>query len=129
VSSLAHLGRGWRFPVAVDPLARGLALTDGPEKVRQSLRIILDTAPGERIMRPGFGCGLRRYLGQPNSVAVRALIRHDVERAVAACEPRVTVTAVDVSPGDDPALVTITVSYQHVRTGSPDNLVFPFSLV
>jgi phage baseplate assembly protein W len=128
VSALAHLGRGWRFPVAVDPLANGLLLADGPEKVRQSLWIILDTEPGERIMRPAFGCGLRRYLGQPNSVAVRALIRHDVERAVAAHEPRVTLKGVDVAPGEDPSLVTITVSYVHVRTGRPDNLVFPFWL-
>src|SRR5689334_11641023 len=86
MSSLALLGRGWRFPVAVDPAARVLTYADGPEKVRQALWIILDTEPGERIMRPTFGCGLRRYLGTPNTVAVRALIRRDVERAVAAFE-------------------------------------------
>jgi phage baseplate assembly protein W len=125
---MSALGSGWRFPVDVDPAGHGLAYTAGPEKVRQSLWIILDTEPGERIMRPAFGCGLRRYLGRPNTVAVRALIRHDVERAIAACEPRVALRGVDVAPGEDPSLVTITVSYVHVRTNRPDNLVFPFSL-
>jgi phage baseplate assembly protein W len=80
-------------------------------------------------MRPTFGCGLRRYLGQPNTVAVRALIRHDVEGALAAWEPRIQVSSVDVAPGDDPARVDIAIAYVHLRTNRPDNLVYPFSLV
>ena len=129
MSSLAHLGRGWRFPVQIDAGAARLLYADGPEKVRESIWIVLDTEPGERIMRPTFGCGLRRYLGEPNTVAVRALIRHDVERALAAWEPRVQVTSIDVRPGVDPALVEIAIAYVHVRTSRPDNLVYPFSLV
>ena len=129
MSALAQLGRGWSFPVQVDAELRKLLYVDGPEKVRESIWIILDTEPGERIMRPTFGCGLRRYLGQPNTVAVRALIRHDVEGALAAWEPRIQVTSVDVTPGDDPALVEIAIAYVHLRTSRPDNLVYPFSLV
>jgi uncharacterized protein len=128
VSSLAHLGRGWRFPVHVDPDARRLRYVEGPDRVRESIWIILETEPGERIMRPTFGCGLRRYLGEPNTVAVRALIRLDVESALAAWEPRIQVTSVDVRPGADPALVEIAIAYVHVRTRRPDNLVYPFSL-
>lgn len=129
MSALAQLGRGWSFPVQVDGERRRLLYVDGPEKVRESIWIILDTEPGERIMRPTFGCGLRRYLGEPNTVAVRALIRHDVEGALSTWEPRIQVSGVDVSPGDDPSLVEIAISYVHVRTGRPDNLVYPFSLV
>ena len=80
-------------------------------------------------MRPTFGCGLRRFLMQPNTVATRALIQHDVELALATWEPRIQVSAVDVSPGDDPALVYIQVAYLHVRDGRPGNLVYPFYLV
>ena len=126
--SLSLLGRGWHFPVQVDATARGLAYAEGPEKVRESIWIVLDTEPGERIMRPTFGCGLRRYLGEPNTVAVRALIRHDVEQALALWEPRIVLSSVDVTPGDDPSLVEITIAYVHVRTNRPDNLVYPFSL-
>jgi phage baseplate assembly protein W len=129
MSSMAQLGRGWRFPVQVDTTASGLTYAEGPEKVREAIWIVLDTEPGERIMRPTFGCGLRRYLGEPNTVAVRALIRHDVESALAAWEPRIQVTAVDALPGVDPALVEIAIAYIHVRTSRPDNLVYPFSLV
>jgi phage baseplate assembly protein W len=129
MSALAHLGRGWRFPVQIDPAAHGLEYEAGPEKVRESIWIILDTDPGERIMRPTFGCGLRRYLGEPNTVAVRALIKHDVDSALAAWEPRIQVTSIDVIPGSDPSLVEIAIAYVHVRTNRPDNIVYPFSLV
>lgn len=128
MSSLAFIGNGWAFPVRVDSDVHGLRYVDGPEKVRESIWIILDTEPGERIMRPTFGCGLRRYLGEPNTVAVRALVKHDVEQALTAWEPRIAVSSVDVTPGDDPSLVEISVSYVHVRTSRPDNLVYPFFL-
>jgi phage baseplate assembly protein W len=126
MTSLAYLGRGWTFPVEPEPAA--LTYTAGPEKVRQSITIILDTEPGERIMRPTFGCGLRRYLMQPNTVATRALIQHDVEQGLAAFEPRIQLTSVSVDPGDDPALVYIRIAYIHVRDGRAGNLVFPFYL-
>ena len=54
----------------------------GAEKVRQSIWIILDTEPGERIMRPTFGCGLRRYLMKPNTTSTRALIQREVTSAL-----------------------------------------------
>jgi phage baseplate assembly protein W len=128
VSALAYLGRGWSFPVAIDPATDGLTYLGGPDKVRESIWIILETEPGERVMRPTFGCGLRRYLAEPNTVPVRALIQHDVEAALATWEPRIRVSGVTVTPGDDPSLVEIAIDYLHVRTGRRDNLVYPFSL-
>jgi hypothetical protein len=79
-------------------------------------------------MRPSFGCGLRRYLMRPNNTATRTLIQRDVERALAAFEPRISLTRVDVEPGEDPALVLIHIQYVHLRTGRRDNLVYPFYL-
>jgi phage baseplate assembly protein W len=120
------LGRGWRFPLLPDKGA--LRYGDGAEHVVQSIRLILETEPGERLMRPSFGCGLRRYLMKPNTTATRALIRGDVELALATWEPRIELRRVDVLPGDDPALVEIHVAYIHVRDGRPGNLVYPFYL-
>ena len=56
------LGRGWAFPLRPDPRTGGLEYREGADKVKQSIYLILDTEPGERVMRPTFGCGLRRYL-------------------------------------------------------------------
>ena len=124
----AYLGRGWSFPVRPDPRAGAIDYESGPEKVRQSIRLILDTEPGERIMRPAFGCGLRRYISRPNTVATRALIRRDVELALATWEPRIKAGDISVDPGEDPALVLISIAYVHVRDGRRDNLVYPFYL-
>jgi uncharacterized protein len=122
------LGTGWKFPVAPDPQSGGLEYLGGPDKVRQSILLILDTEPGERVMRPTFGCGLRRYLMKPNTPATRALIQSDVQTALAAFEPRINVRAVSVDPGDDPSLVLIQIAYTHVSDQRSDNLVYPFYL-
>ncbi|HZF28862.1 MAG TPA: GPW/gp25 family protein [Gammaproteobacteria bacterium] len=132
MSTKARLGRGWDARLAPQRAAPdgggSLAYADGPEKVRQSMLIILDTEPGERVMRPTFGCGLRRYLMKPNTTATRALIQHDVERALSTWEPRITLERITVDPGDDAAMVLIQVAYVHERTGRKDNLVYPFYL-
>lgn len=128
MSTLTILGRGWTFPVCPDDRAGSLEYLGGPEKVRQSIEIILDTEPGERIMRPSFGCGLRRYLMKPNTTATRALIQREVGIALRAWEPRIEVQSVEVTPGDDPSLVLIEISYIHKRNGRQGNLVYPFYL-
>lgn len=128
MSTLRHLGKGWAFPVVPDPGTGALLYQAGTDKVAESIRIILETEPGERIMRPSFGCGLRRYLMQPNTVATRALIKRDVESALRSFEGRIAVTNVDVAPGEDPALVIISISYAHVRDRRPGSFVYPFYL-
>jgi phage baseplate assembly protein W len=122
------LGRGWIFPIVPESRTGRLTFVSGPDKVRQSIGIILDTEPGERIMRPSFGCGLGRYLMKPNTPATRALIKNDVELALSAFEPRIKIQYVTVDPGDDPALVLIQISYIHIRDGRRENLVYPFYL-
>jgi len=128
MTQLSFLGRGWSFPVGPDRRSQGLEYIDGPEKVRQSIQIILETVPGERIMRPAFGCGLRRYLMTPNTTATRALIQRDVQSALKAWEPRIDVRSVEVTPGEDPALVLIEIFYAHKRDGKQGNFVYPFYL-
>lgn len=123
-----RLGRGWPFPVVPAREDRGLPYVAGADKVRQSIWTILQTEPGERIMRPDFGCGLAAYLMKPNTSATRALMRRDILRALAAWEPRIRVEEVAVEPGADPALVVVTVRYAHLRDGRADNLVFQFAL-
>ena len=115
------------MPLAPDTAGR-MTVAAGPEKVRQSIFIILDTEPGERVMLPEFGCGLRRYLMQPNNSATRTQIERDVEDALRRWEPRIDVSQVDVTPDDDPSLVLIEVQYAHVFTGRRDSFVYPFYL-
>jgi phage baseplate assembly protein W len=114
----SRLGTGWDFPPT--PSVRGtLDYLSGAALVRQSIRLILATEPGERIMRPDFGCGLRRFLMAPNTPGTRAAIGRAVQAALLRWESRIVVRGIDVSAADDPSIVWVTVSYTHVRDGSP----------
>ena len=122
-SGADRLGTGWDLPLAPDPARGALGYRSGPEKVRQAILVILLTEPGERVMRPDFGCGLRRYLMEPNTVAVRASIQRAVATAIDVWEPRVRVLGVDVVPGDDPAVAAISIRYEHRRDASTGVIV------
>lgn len=122
-----RLGQGLGQPIAPDEAGR-LPLVSGPEKVRQAIFTILDTEPGERVMRPDFGCGLRRYLMQPNNPATRAGIARDITVSLTRWEPRIKVSDVLVTPTDDRAMVLIEIRYAHVLDGRQDILVYPFYL-
>ena len=122
------LGTGWAFPVRPDVVRGAVAYRGGAEKVREAILVILRTEPGERVMRPTFGCGLRRFLAEPNTVATRARIERDVTRAIEAWEPRVRLRQVTATAGDDPSLVLLTIRYEHTRDASEGLLVYPFYL-
>jgi phage baseplate assembly protein W len=121
-----RLGRGLGQPVA--PAGGRLALAQGPEKVRQAIFTLLDTDPGERVMRPDFGCGLRRWLMQPNNPATRAAIQREITHSLGRWEPRIKVLDVTVAPTDDRAMVLIEIRYAHVLDARQDVLVYPFYL-
>ena len=126
-SARAVFGSGLSVPLT--PRDDGsLPRADGPEKVRQAIAILLDTEPGERVMRPTYGCGLRRFLMQPNTSATRAAMQREIQSTLRTWEPRIETERVDVLPGDDPSMVLVQIDYRHLRDGRRDNLVVPFYL-
>lgn len=122
------LGSGWRFPVRPGSGGR-LSLLGGEEKIRQSIEIILSTAPGERQMRPDFGCGIHDLVFQPNTAAVRGVVQQRVQAALISCEPRIDVVdvRVETSPAD-PGLLLIAIDYRTRSHNAFYNLVYPFYL-
>ena len=120
VTGADPLGTGWTFPPEPGAATGALEWRSGAALVRQSILLILDTEPGERVMRPDFGCGLRRYLMEPNTPATRAAIAREIEAALRAWEPRIVVGTVDVTPTDDPSTVLVSISYTLTRDQSVD---------
>jgi phage baseplate assembly protein W len=122
------LGTGWGFPpqFGSDGVLR---MAHAEQDVRESLRIILATTPGERVMHPTFGCGLNALVFEMVSETLRTRIRDLVTRAVRQFEPRVEVSLVAVhTDAADPALLNIELAYCIRATNTPANLVFPFYL-
>lgn len=122
-----RLGRGWGFPPS-PTLTGAIEWKTGADLVRQSVLLILQTEPGERVMRPDFGCGLRRFLMEPNTPGTRAVIATEIEASLNRWEPHIDLTGVDVETTDDEATVLVSVSYMHVRDRSTVSLTVPFIL-
>jgi phage baseplate assembly protein W len=91
------VGSGWSFPPRIDPQG-GLALTNDRSELVQAIFIILSTSPGQRVMRPTFGCRLHELVFAPNNSHTAAQARRFVEEALGMWEPRVNVLQVDVNP-------------------------------
>ncbi|MBO0792917.1 MAG: GPW/gp25 family protein [Ktedonobacteraceae bacterium] len=109
-------GRGIGFPPRIGPDGR-IAWSEGEDNVREAIRIILLTDPGERLMLPDFGGNLGRFLFEPNTVTTRHLISERINRALTQWEPRILVESVDVEPDpDDPQAAIATIIYKLVTT-------------
>ena len=123
----AFLGRGWAFAVAAD--ARGaIAMAEYEEDIREAILIILGTDPGERVMRPDFGAGLRALVFEPTNTNTMALAKHRVEQALVLWEPRIDSIGVEVSAQPARGFLEIDIRYRVRRTNTFYNLVYPFYL-
>jgi phage baseplate assembly protein W len=109
-------GQGLSFAPRVGADGR-LAWSEGEDNVREAIRIILLTEPGERLMRGEFGCGLRGFLFEPNTVTTRTLIRERITNSIKRWEPRVSVEDVSVeTDAEDQRLVSVQISFRLVAT-------------
>jgi phage baseplate assembly protein W len=120
------LGKGWKFPIAAKD--GKIAIAEYEESIRDSIRLILSTAKGERVMRPDFGCGIHDMVFAVNNAGTRGRIEIDVREALLKWEPRITLDRLEVGEGDRGELVLIQIEYRVRTTNSRFNLVYPFYL-
>jgi uncharacterized protein len=125
-SSRDFLGAGLKFPLQVN--AHGaIATARHEERVAESIALILQTAQGERIMRPNFGCGIHQLVFEPNNDRTQGRVAQLVRRALVDLEPRIDVLDVRVeSVPTEPNLLLIRVDYRIRSTNAFHNLVYPF---
>ncbi len=123
------LGHGWKFPVAVDLDSGRLALSEHEQDIREAIWIILSTAPGERVMRPDFGCGIHDLVFDPIGRATLGLFESSVREALTRWEPRVELIDLEIATaGADLGRLEISLKYRVRDTNNEFNLVYPFYL-
>jgi uncharacterized protein len=122
------LGVGTAFPPRLDPATQGFVRAEYEESVRQAILLILGTAPGERLMRPEFGCGIHDLVFENLSFGTLGRVQQAVDEALLRLEPRIDVTSIDVRPGGDGNVLLIHIQYQVRATNNAFNLVYPFYL-
>jgi phage baseplate assembly protein W len=120
------LGSGWSLPSLVQ--RQQIDLSYGEQNIRESIWTILATAPGERVMRPTFGCGLHDLVFALANAATLGRVRKQVLDALVLWEPRIDVTDVDVETKGRGEVLLINIHYRVRATNNFFNLVYPFYL-
>jgi len=115
-------GQGIAFPPRIGSDGR-VAWSVGPQNIRESIRIILLTGSGERVMLRSFGCGLQKFLFEPNIVTSHRLIQQQITQSLELWEPRIRLQSVKVEPdAQDPQAAVVTIDYKLVTTGASDRI-------
>ena len=123
------VGRGFAWPMGVDHTG-SIRMSDGAADVARAIEIVLMTAPGERVMRPAFGCRIWDLLFEPVTPNLLGLIAEAVRSALAQWEPRVDVLDVRPEPDpDDGGLVRVHIDFRIRATNDRRNLVYPFYVI
>ncbi len=123
------IGTGWAFPLRTDATGR-IALVSNEREIEESIRLILATSPGERPMRPEFGCSVHDYVFAPADAATAGDIAYAVRVALERWEPRIELAGVTVRfDAVDDGVLHIDIAYSLRGTNDPRNLVFPFYVI
>jgi len=120
------LGKGWKFPFNMDYRGK-VDISSHEADIKEAIFIILGTAEGERLMRPGFGCRVHEYLFSTMDALSLRLIENAVIEALTMWEPRIELLEVKALP--DPAndgRLLINIDYRVRSTNTSFNLVYPF---
>lgn len=123
------VGAGWSFPLRTDATG-GIGLSRDQQRIEESIRLILATSPGERPMRPDFGCSVHDYVFAPLDSSTAGDIARVVRIALDRWEPRIDVEDIRVDFVDAAAgILHIDIRYTISGTNDPRNLVFPFYVI
>ncbi len=122
------LGKGWKFPVNVSPTGK-IKMSEYEEDIKEAIQIILGTSKGERLMRPGFGCGVHDFVFSQLNTNTISLMETSVREALIKWERRIEVLKVGASlDRADVGRLLITIDYRVRTTNNQFNLVYPFYL-
>ena len=129
MNSADYYGRGLSYPLQIGP-SGGCAESSGMTKVEESIRIILGTQYGERVMRPTFGCNLKSLMFAPNNSMTANLARYYIQQGLQQWEPRIDVMGVDVQNTDFSGAsgLLINILYRLRATQDVQSMIYPFYL-
>ena len=120
------LGTGWSYPVSTN-YQGNVKMEESGDNIERSVRIILSTAKGERVMHPDFGCEIHDQVFSSLSPTTLNRIEESVRSALVKWEPRIDIEGVDAAPdSSNPDKVLIDIEYWIESTNSRSNMVYPF---
>ncbi|WP_113922145.1 GPW/gp25 family protein [Cognataquiflexum aquatile] len=128
-SEKSFLGKGWAFPPAFDIDSKTVLLVSEEKDIEQSIRIILGTIPGERIMNPKFGCDLIKHVFETTNATSITILKDLVYDALLFYEPRIKSEKINIITDKImEGKLLIHISYRVIITNTRSNIVFPYYL-
>ncbi len=125
----SFLGRGWSFPPEFDAISGTVNMTENEDDIAASLRILLGTTAGERLLHPKYGLNMQEYLFDPLNTSMQTLLKDRVKTNILVYEPRINLLLLDVDVSQQlQGKIIFTLEYEIRATNSRFNLVYPFYL-
>lgn len=126
----SFLGNGWAFPPSFNRNKNSVEMVAGESDIEQSIRIILGTIPGERVMFPEFGCGINQFVFETRDVTHLTMLKDTVYDALLFHEPRIKVEKIKILENNElGSLLEIQIEYTVIITNSRNNMVYPYYLI
>lgn len=122
------LGKGFAFPVSVDPVSGRMRTAGEEESIQQAIYLILMTKKGERVMRPEFGCQIHEFAFDTMDFGTLSRMEESVKEALILWEPRIRDIEVEIAAGEKEGVMEMHIQYVVRSTNNPYNLVYPFYL-
>ena len=123
----SFLGTGWGFPPAFSNKTSDVAMLSDVDDIQSSLEILLTTRPGERVMRPDYGCNLDELVFEPLTTTFKTYIKDLISTAILYYEPRIEVNSIDLDDtGELEGRILIVIDYTVSATNTRFNFVYPF---
>lgn len=124
------LGSGWSFPPKFDKYSKSIVMDNGEVDIENSIRIILGTYPGERLMHPNFGCTIKRMNFENIEKGNVTRIEEIIGNALIMYEPRVNFQSIEViSQDEQEGMLVLQLNYVIIITNTRHNIVFPYYLM
>ncbi len=123
----SFLGTGWAFPPEFEQAGGTTSMMSDAEDIHSSLEILLSTRPGERVMRPEYGCNLDELIFEPLTTTFKTYIKDLIHTAILYHEPRIDVLKIVLNDtGELEGQILIAIDYMIRSTNSRFNFVYPF---
>jgi uncharacterized protein len=126
----SFLGSGWAFPPEFDKTTNENKIVSAEEDINESLYILLSTTPGERVMRPAFGCGIKSLVFESITESIITVIKDLVTKAILFFEPRITLNSIEVNTElINQGTLLINIFYTVRATNTRSNMVYPYYFI
>lgn len=126
----SFLGSGWAFPPEFDKITNENKVVSAEDDINESLYILLSTTPGERVMRPAFGCGIKSMVFESITESILTMMKDLITKAILFFEPRITLNSIDINTElVNQGTLLIQIFYMIRSTNTRSNMVYPYYFI